>query len=65
MPDRPVFHFVNCIKHLPCSLVMSHHNHSRTMVAGDCNSLRYSGSINTPTLVDGSNSRIRKSDVDC
>ena len=35
MSNRPVFHFVDCIKHLQCSLVVSHDNHSRTMLAGD------------------------------
>ena len=35
MPDDPVLHLINCIKHPQCSLVMSHDNHSRTMLAGD------------------------------
>ena len=35
MQDCPVFHFVDCIKHLQRSLVVSHDDHSRTVLAGD------------------------------
>lgn len=35
MSNRPVFHFINCIKHFQRSLVVSHNDHSRTMLAGD------------------------------
>ena len=35
MSNRPVCHFISCIKHLQRSLVVSHNDHSRTALAGD------------------------------